>query len=254
MNVAQLFAHIVAGKGQVTGRVNLSRQQFIDRLLLVTKNLGRDMIYCAKTDQRKMVVSKLGNLINAARNCDSLRLKKEFISLLTDTVWAFDYRTDEHQKRVAGVCELVARQVPGSVNLADLKVAARLHDLGKITWPKDFLDKKPPLSVEDRLLIESHIYFSLFLMEKIGFLNGPARIIQYNHVYDGYPPGIDLDTVPLEGQILSAVDCFDALTSPRRYRGGRNFSRQEALDILSERPYSRQVIEAIAKSFNIWGG
>ena len=64
--------------------------------------------------------------------------------------------------------------------------------------------------------------------------------MRYNHYYDGYPEGIETEDVPLEGQVLSAVDIFDALTNPRPSRKGEIYSIEEAFGLIEERKKNKK--------------
>ena len=92
-----------------------------------------------------------------------------------------------------------------------------------------------------------HLLFGYYLLDSIPFLKNAARIVGFNHVFDGYQPeGFSENAIPLAGQILSAADFYDALTDLKRaYKPP--FPPQEALRYVSARPYDPTLLAALKK-------
>ena len=244
----QLFVRIQNTPGKNNSALKLCRQRFVDLLLRYTAGLGRELASLRTEDQRRnSVVKRFSRFIDLANKLEREHQIQTFFEFLADTVWAYEHSIDEHQQRVADGCLKVAGELRSRGKVVDqenLWLAARLHDFGKIGWPKAFLDKPPPLQPADLMLIETHLYVALYLMESIREMRKAARILIYNHAHDGYPTVDMLEIMPLEGQILSAVDFFDALTSPRPYR--KEISRPvDAFEKLTERPYDPELLEVI---------
>jgi response regulator RpfG family c-di-GMP phosphodiesterase len=248
-DVRQLFVRIQKTPRENEAVLRQRRQRFVELLLKSASGFGRKMASLRLEDQRrKFVTERFAGFINLAKKLKTQPQIRTFLTLLLDTVRAYDYTIDEHQKRVADGCLKVARELENRGKIVDrnnLWMAARLHDFGKIGWPKEFLAKPPPLQPADLLLIETHLYLTLYLMESIRAMRSGARILIYNHAYDGYPTVDKLEIMPLDGQILSAVDCFDALISPRPYRKGRKYAPVDAFEKLTERSYDADLLEVI---------
>src|SRR5688572_5566392 len=96
-----------------------------------------------------------------------------------------------------------------------------LQDVGKVRMPQELLQKKEPLSEDERKICCSHVEHSVaVLKETHGLPPDLARLAGLHHErYDGkgYPKGLRGGEIGLFGGIAGLVDCFDALTHPRPY-------------------------------------
>lgn len=154
----------------------------------------------------------------------------------------FDKLTYEHSLRVSHLANHLAIELKMSKgDLDDLRIAAEIHDLGKIGIPLDLLNSPRRWTDNEDKMKPMHLLIVLAITEQIPSLRKVAGIVRYNHYYNGYPEGIKNEEVPLTGQIISAADCFDALTYPRPYRQGEDWSVKEALAEVEERGKSTDV-------------
>ena len=104
-----------------------------------------------------------------------------------------------------------------------MRVASRLHDVGKIATPDSILLKPGPLTADERAEMESHAQTGYELLKGSGIeLLDHAALIAWTHHerYDGtgYPRGLAAEDIPLPGRIAGVADVFDALTTQRVYR------------------------------------
>jgi len=137
----------------------------------------------------------------------------------------------EHSRAVADLAvEIGAGLGWGPQMLGTLRIAAMLHDVGKVTVPERILAKPGPLTAEERAVIEGH---SVAGAELIARIDGLATIVPWvRHSHEsfdgsGYPDGLAGEAIPQASRIMLVADAFDAITSDRPYRAGR--SCQEAL-------------------------
>lgn len=117
--------------------------------------------------------------------------------------------------------------------LADLRYAALLHDVGKLTLPQEILKKDGPLTADEYALVQSHPRAGAKLLEPIPFLQAAAVLIAHHHERwdgSGYPYGLRGRFIPLGSRILAVADTFDSLTS--RDSGGQPQSPDIALRLL----------------------
>ncbi|HOA98245.1 MAG TPA: HD domain-containing phosphohydrolase, partial [Acetivibrio saccincola] len=114
-----------------------------------------------------------------------------------------------------------------------LKIAALLHDIGKVEVPEEILNKSEPLTGSERSLLRQHPNYSINILEPLADKKSLIDTIKYHHErYDGkgYPHGIKGDEIPLEARILCVADAYDAMLSNRPYRKG--MKKEEAIEEL----------------------
>lgn len=167
----------------------------------------------------------------------------EIRSMLFSTAEAFSFAIEAkdtytygHSKRVSEVVAAIAREagLPADT-ITWIKLAALLHDIGKIGTPEDILHKEGSLNHEEMERIQEHPFIGSRMIEHIQRLREMAHWIRHHHEkYDGtgYPSGLKGEKIPLPSRIISIADTFDALTSERPYR--KPFSRHEAIKIMKE--------------------
>jgi putative two-component system response regulator len=105
----------------------------------------------------------------------------------------------------------------------EFRVAAMLHDVGKIGVPDAILLKPGPLSQEEFRIIKRHSEIGASLLGDGAsrvLLLGARIALSHHERWDGsgYPGGLLGDAIPLEGRVAAVADVFDALTSHRVYR------------------------------------
>lgn len=104
--------------------------------------------------------------------------------------------------------------------LADLELAAMLHDIGKVGLPEDLLVIAGPLSEEERKKVEAHSLIGSAMIREIPGMEMIAEIVLSHHEAvdgSGYPRGLKIDEIPFGSLIISVADAFDAMTHYRPY-------------------------------------
>ena len=107
------------------------------------------------------------------------------------------------------------------VQIKEIKLAAKLHDIGKAIVPREILIKPGPLTSEEWEIIRRHPTYSATLMEPAKSLDTIRPIVRTHHErYDGggYPDGLGGDNIPLGARIISVADAFSTMTIRRVYR------------------------------------
>jgi putative nucleotidyltransferase with HDIG domain len=102
-----------------------------------------------------------------------------------------------------------------------IRVGSLLHDIGKMVVPAHILSKPGRLTEEQWAALQSHPEHGFNMAERLGFEADVLDIILYHHERNdssGYPDGLDGPAIPWTVRIVSVMDAFDALTSPRTYR------------------------------------
>ena len=139
-------------------------------------------------------------------------------------VEARDPYTAGHQRRVADL----ARSIATEMNLPDdqidgIRVAATIHDLGKISIPAEILSKPTKLKKTEFDLIKEHSQSGYDILKDIDFPWPIAKIVLEHHERmngSGYPNGLTGDNILLESRIIAIADVVEAMASHRPYRPG----------------------------------
>lgn len=125
-----------------------------------------------------------------------------------------------------------------------MRIAADLHDLGKLAVPNEILDKPGKLDRKEFQVIQSHPFYT---RKVLGVIEGFEDITEWasNHHEklngSGYPYGIDKSRLDFNSRILACVDIYQALTEDRPYRGA--MSHKDAIGIMTDMA-SHNLIEA----------
>jgi PAS domain S-box-containing protein len=164
--------------------------------------------------------------------------RQETVEQLTCAIELHDLSTGEHVTRMAEVAAFLATKLGADAERVQLlRVAAPMHDVGKIATPGEILRKPGPLTPEEREEMQRHTTVGhAILSNSQSELLGLAATIALSHHerYDGsgYPQGLAGEEIPLEGRITAVADVFDALLSDRAYRPA--LTLEEALEIISD--------------------
>ena len=144
------------------------------------------------------------------------------VEAMADMVDMRDRYTADHSKRVAANAAKIASAMglrPEEV--ATLRLAARVHDLGKIGLPDTILRKEGKLEPEEFALMKEHPRHGHEILAKFPqYHKGREIVLAHHERYDGrgYPTGLTADRIPLGAQIVAVADALDAMTSDRPYR------------------------------------
>ena len=138
---------------------------------------------------------------------------------------AKDHAVGGHSGDVAELAVAVGRRLGmSSAQAAELRVAAALHDLGKIAVPQEILDKPGPLSPDEWEIIRGHPAAGEEIVRGIPALAHLAPLLRAMHEHwdgGGYPDGLRGEQIPLAARIVMACDAFEAIVSERPYDPSR---------------------------------
>lgn len=167
---------------------------------------------------------------------DERRLsRQETVERLTKAIELHDFSTGKHVDQMAKVASMLGTRLdldPEWVHL--LRLAAPMHDVGKIATPGEILRKPGPLTFEEREEMKRHttVGYEILANSKSELLRIAATIALTHHErYDGsgYPRGLAGEKIPIEGRITAVADVFDALLSDRCYRPAMSVAKAVAL-------------------------
>ena len=159
-----------------------------------------------------------------AVNNQLVEASRETIMRLARAAEFRDGDTGEHDDRMSSCAQIIARQMGmGSEEQALIKLAAPMHDIGKIGIPDSILLKKGKLTTEEYAVMKAHPTIGARILAGSGskLLQMAEKIAATHHEkWDGtgYPNGLAGNEIPLAGRVVALADVFDALTSPRVYK------------------------------------
>jgi diguanylate cyclase (GGDEF)-like protein/putative nucleotidyltransferase with HDIG domain len=141
----------------------------------------------------------------------------------------------EHRDEVAELAEAIAHRFGlEDYELARVRRAAELHDIGKVAIPEEILGKAGPLTDDEWRFMIRHSEIGERILDAAPALHQVAELIRHHHErWDGagYPDGLSEEAIPLGARIVAVCDAYHAMLAPdRAYWAPR--SRREALDEL----------------------
>jgi diguanylate cyclase (GGDEF)-like protein len=169
---------------------------------------------------------------------------------LAKAVDARDAYTGSHSERVGDLAARIGHRLGLDEAQIELtRLAASLHDLGKLAIPEEVLRKPGVLSESERLVLERHPQIGFRMLESLGVEPIADWVLHHHERWDGtgYPDGLRGEEIPLGARIIFVADAFDAMTSERVYRDP--LSERDALAEL-ERCAGTQFDPAIVEAFS----
>ena len=175
------------------------------------------------------LLSSIGNLTavlleNNHLYADLQDLLMGVLHSLTSAIDAKDPYTCGHSQRVALISKRLAEEMGFPPQRAQrVYLAGLLHDVGKIGVSESALCKPGRLTDDEYESVKKHPEIGARILGSIRQLEDVVTGILTHHERadgKGYPRGLSLADLPVEGQIVGLADCFDAMTSDRTYRKG----------------------------------
>jgi HD domain len=171
----------------------------------------------------------------AVAGVSSLSRQAKSLERLVARVEKLDPYLHGHSRRVARHSWMIAKRMGLSrADVARVRTAAAIHDLGKIHTPKAILHKTGRLTDGEYEVIKRHPGDGADMASCLGDAELAAVVRHHHERIDGtgYPNGLRGDEIPLGARIVAVADTFDAITSTRPYRSASPHKR--AIDILRE--------------------
>ena len=161
-------------------------------------------------------------LENAVAYRDLSELNLAAITALVTAVETRDAYTGGHSDRIAKHATRLARRLKlGPSLVEDIRIAALLHDIGKIGVSDLVLNKPGTLTHEEFEQVKRHPGIGAQIVGAMKPLQNIVPLIYHHHEQhdgSGYPEGLDGESIPLGARIIAVVDAFEAMTSDRAYR------------------------------------
>jgi putative nucleotidyltransferase with HDIG domain len=161
--------------------------------------------------------------------------RRDLLEKLSAALEARDAYTHGHSKRVTRHSERIARELGLPRELvAKVRIAAAVHDVGKIKTPREVLTKPGRLDDSEFAIVKQHPVDGAAMVRDLGDAEITAMVRHHHERLDGtgYPDRLAGDDIPLGARIIAVADTFDAMTSSRPYRAASR--HKKALDVLTK--------------------
>ncbi|MCA8948959.1 MAG: HD domain-containing protein [Planctomycetes bacterium] len=203
---------VLTGRPSFGGAQEALRRQVAD---IVVKPVDANLLLatCDRVIQETLL---------ARRNSELETANRVLSSVLPRTIEMKDPTTSGHAERVVGYADRLARHC--GVNDEDrtsLRLAALLHDIGKIGIPDSILTKPGPLTPDEMEIVKRHPAMGYEVLASLeGQDNVRNWVVQHHERWDGkgYPYGLAGEEVALPGRILVLAEVYDALAEERSYK------------------------------------
>jgi PAS domain S-box-containing protein/putative nucleotidyltransferase with HDIG domain len=177
------------------------------------------------------------------------------IDTMVKIVETRDPYTSGHQQKVADLATAIAREMKLEETRVDnLRMAAVIHDIGKMYIPSDILSKPGKLSDIEFSLIKTHSQYGYDIVKGMDFPCNVAKVVLQHHERldgSGYPNQLKGDDTILEAKILVVADVMEAMVADRPYRPALGVDK--AIEEISKnkgRLYDPAVVDACLALFN----
>jgi putative nucleotidyltransferase with HDIG domain len=150
------------------------------------------------------------------------RVSTATLEALVNALEAKDPYLRGHSARVADLSANIAAEMGLPEDVVDrIRMAGRLHDLGKIGTRESVVNKEGPLTAEEFEHVKQHVIIGAQILAPLIHLGDVVAMVKSHHERwdgSGYPDALRGEEVPLGGRIIAAAEVFDALTTSRPYQ------------------------------------
>jgi len=183
-----------------------------------------------------VLCARVGSMLRRQAGVDALEDSEMTLAFLAQAVDERDNLTASHCNRMSPLCVAMGMAMGlSSEHLLVLHRGGYMHDIGKIGIPDAILSKAGPLDEEEWRVMRTHTTKGEEMCRPMKSLTPVLPIIRSHHERwdgSGYPDGLKGRDIPLLARVVQLADIYDALTSPRAYKPGRNSA--DALRIMQE--------------------
>lgn len=191
----------------------------------------------------------------AAAQLSGVATTEQDLQRLGRLLEARDASTHGHSQRVARHAARIARglHLPPE-EVAQIRRAASVHDIGKLYTPREILYKPGRLTDDEYGVVQEHARAGAEILEPIVEPTIVAMVLHHHERLDGrgYPERLAGEQIPLGARIIAVADTFDAITSQRVYRSAS--SHKHALDVLAAEAGTQLDAAAVAVFIDDYAG
>jgi len=217
-------------------------------VLIDGRTKGRIILYQDIT-QRKQAEQKIKQGYKKLQ-----RTMEATINTISKIIETRDPYTAGHQNTVSQLAVAIAQEMKlPEDKIEGIRIAALVHDIGKLNIPAEILSKPSKLNEMEFSLIKNHPKVGYDILKTIDFPWPVARIILQHHERldgSGYPQGLKGDEILLEAKIIGTADVVEAMSSHRPYRPSLGIDK--ALEEISKNKgilYDSKVVDVCLRLF-----
>ncbi len=195
--------------------------------------LGGAVKHSIKDDNYKFI-KEVEEMVYRQKLLERNSVTSSMLTSLQKSLEAKNMETEEHGERVEKYAlklgELVGLRMS---ELDELKIVARLHDIGKIAIDEDILLKQGKLTDKEFEIMKTHTEKGYRIINASSMLGNAAKCVLTHHERwdgSGYPLGISEDEIPVISRIVAITDAYDVMTHDRIYKSA--ISINEAIEEL----------------------
>jgi putative two-component system response regulator len=181
-----------------------------------------------EVERSQKMRGQLAHLLGQRADKKSARAEAEalrtvdFLEVLAETIETKGGYMRGHARRVSFYAGLLAERVGvHGKDQEQVRLAAFLHDLGKVGIPSELLTRAGGLDPHERRVVEQHPVLGARLVRPLLLQSDLTLAIQHHHEWwdgTGYPDGVAGHDIPYPARIVAIADAFDAMSCDRPYR------------------------------------
>ncbi len=228
-----------------------------DAAMYSAKSLGRDQIYAFETPDDESTIVR--SPISPSGRSQAMELGRlahgAAADALAQMITPLPHYRGQPSALIATIVSTLARQLGLPPHEIDkIRVAALLHDVGKVGVPADILEKPSSLTPAEWRSVVQHPRIGQVILEQATVLRDAVPIILHHHERfggAGYPYGLRGDEIPIGARIVAIADAYDAMIQDRPYK--RAISHAAAVQELRDHAGSQFDPELVEIFCDIYG-
>ena len=228
-----------------------SKSYFDPDLLCVFQELSRNMEFWLHLNDDFVYTALTAVTPHVNRNFDykNMRTVSQVFCNIIDSKSPF---TGSHSRGISDKTGILCEYYEfDQESYWKMRIAADLHDLGKLMVPNEILDKPAALTKQEILIIQSHPFYTRKALEMITGFEEIADCAANHHEKlngSGYPYGLNQDQLDYKSRLLGCIDIYQALTEDRPYR--KAMPHNIAIRIMREMASKNLIDESIVEDLN----